>query len=72
MRYLVLALLLTGCAANGVPDGAVAWCGTFDYTGTFTKSETRGRALGLSDSELANKLTAEDVIRLATSMGCAA
>jgi hypothetical protein len=64
-------LLLTSCASQGVPAGAVAWCGSFDYTGTFTKSETAGRALGLSDSDLAARLTVADVIALAESMGCA-
>lgn len=73
MRILIIALLLTmtGCASQGVPAGAVAWCGSFDYTGTFTKSETAGRALGLSDSDLASRLTVDDVIALAESMGCA-
>lgn len=67
----VLALLLlTGCASNGVPDGAVAWCGQFDYTGTFTKSETGGKALGVSDGALVSRMTVEDVINLAEAMGC--
>jgi hypothetical protein len=72
MRILIAAVLLamTGCASQGVPAGAVAWCGSFDYTGTFTKSETAGRALGLSDSDLAARLTVADVIALAESMGC--
>jgi hypothetical protein len=73
MRTLIVVMLLamTGCASHGVPSGAVAWCGSFDYTGTFTKSETAGRALGLSDSDLAARLTVQDVIALAESMGCA-
>lgn len=66
----IAALVLTSCASQGVPAGSVAWCGAFDYTGTFTKSETQGRALGLSDSELASRLTIDDVIKLAESMGC--
>jgi hypothetical protein len=72
MRTLIVFMLLamTGCASQGVPSGAVAWCGSFDYTGTFTKSETDGRALGLSDSDLAARLTVQDVIALAESMGC--
>jgi len=72
MRLLIIVVLLamTSCASQGVPSGAVAWCGSFDYTGTFTKSETAGRALGLSDSDLAARLTVEDVIALAESMGC--
>jgi hypothetical protein len=72
MRVLIAVVLLvmTGCASQGVPAGAVAWCGSFDYTGTFTKSETAGRALGLSDSDLAARLTVEDVIALADSLGC--
>lgn len=73
MRLLIAVVLLamTSCASQGVPSGAVAWCGSFDYTGTFTKSETAGRALGLSDSDLAARLTVQDVIALAESMGCA-
>jgi hypothetical protein len=72
MRLLIAVVLLamTSCASQGVPSGSVAWCGSFDYTGTFTKSETNGRALGLSDSDLASRLTVEDVIALAESMGC--
>jgi hypothetical protein len=72
MRLLIVVILLamTGCASQCVPSGAVAWCGSFDYTGTFTKSETNGRALGMSDSELAARLTVDDVIALADSMGC--
>lgn len=72
MRTLILAclVLLTGCASQGVPRGAVAWCSSFDYTGTVTKSQTAGRALGLSDSDLAARLTVDDVIKLAESMGC--
>jgi len=73
MRLLIAVALLamTSCASQGVPSGAVAWCGSFDYTGTFTKSETQGRALGLSDSELASRLGVDDVIKLAEAMGCA-
>ncbi|MDP2128190.1 MAG: hypothetical protein Q8K97_12520 [Pseudohongiella sp.] len=68
---IMITLLLSACSTtNGVPKGAVAWCGSFEHSGTFIKSEAAGRALGLSDSELANKLTVEDVIALATSMGC--
>ena len=73
MRLLIAVVLLamTSCASQGVPAGSVAWCGAFDYTGTFTKSETQGRALGLSDSELASRLGVDDVIKLAEAMGCA-
>lgn len=67
---VLLALVLSSCASQGVPSGAVAWCGQFDYTGTFTKSETGGRALGLSDSTIVERMTIDDVIKLAESMGC--
>jgi hypothetical protein len=67
---VLLLLLLAGCQSAGVPSGAVAWCGSFDFTGTVTKTETKGRALGLSDSEIAKALTVEDVIALAVAMGC--
>tara|TARA_R100001594_G_C3835813_1_gene214528 strand:+ start:256 stop:483 length:228 start_codon:yes stop_codon:yes gene_type:complete len=68
---IILALLLSACSTtNGVPKGAVAWCGSFEHTGTFVKVATDGRALGLSDAELARKLTVDDVIALAASMGC--
>jgi hypothetical protein len=70
IMVLLSVLALTSCASSGVPSGAVAWCGSFDYTGTFTKSETNGRALGLSDGDLAARLTVADVIALAESMGC--
>jgi uncharacterized lipoprotein YmbA len=72
MRLLIIACLvmLTGCASGGFPQGAVAGCGEFSAIGTFTKTEARGKALWLSDSELAARLTVEDVIALADSMGC--
>lgn len=69
-KLVILALLLTGCASQGVPAGAAAWCGEFEYTGTWLKTETNGRAIGLSDGELAQRLTVEQVIALAESMGC--
>jgi hypothetical protein len=68
---LLFLLLLAGCQTGGIPSGAVAWCGSFDYTGTVTKTATSGKALGLSDSELAKNLSVEDVIALAVAMGCA-
>lgn len=70
ISLIVSILLMTSCASQGIPQGAVAWCGSFDYVGTVTKTETNGRALGLSDSELASRLTVDDVIKLAESMGC--
>ena len=70
LMIVAVMLTFTACASGGVPTGAVAWCGSFDYTGTFTKSESTGRALGLSDSELAKAMSVEDVIALAESMGC--
>lgn len=70
MRYLVLALLLTGCVANGAPSGSVAWCAQYEYTGTWLKAETDGRAIGLSDAALAERMTVEQVIALAEAMGC--
>jgi len=75
MKTIMLALfviMLSSCASQGIPDGSVAWCGSFEYTGTFTKSETQGRALGLSDSAVLERLTVEQVIALAESMGCGA
>lgn len=74
MRVFILiaaVMLLGACGStSGVPDGAVAWCGSFDYTGTFTKSQTGGRALGVSDSAVVERMTVEDVITLADAMGC--
>ena len=72
MRLLIIVMLLamTSCASNGFPQGAVAGCGEFAAIGTFTKTEARGKALWLSDSELAARLTVDDVIALAGSMGC--
>ena len=66
----IAALLLTSCASQGVPQGAVAWCGSFDYVGTVTKTETNGRALGLSDAASVARLSVDDVIKLAEAMGC--
>jgi hypothetical protein len=75
IKYWVVLIMLSlsaiGCTASpGAPKGAVAWCGGFDYTGTFTKSETSGKALGLSDSALVTKMSVEQVIQLAEAMGC--
>jgi hypothetical protein len=68
---IMLSLSAIGCSTSpGAPKGAVAWCGGFDYTGTFTKSETSGKALGLSDSALVTKMTVDQVIQLAEAMGC--
>jgi hypothetical protein len=68
---ILLSLSAIGCSTSpGAPKGAVAWCGGFDYTGTFTKSETSGKALGLSDSALVTKMTVDQVIQLAEAMGC--
>ena len=69
--FLTLGLFLVGCATNGVPSGSVAWCGQFEYTGTWLKTETEGRAIGLSDAALAERMTVEQVIALAEAMGCA-
>lgn len=71
MIAIAMLLLMTACSnTSGVPDGAVAWCGSFEYTGTFTKSETGGRALGVSDAQVAERMSVDDVIKLAESMGC--
>jgi hypothetical protein len=73
MRYLLLfvALMMTGCGAtNGIPKGAVAWCGQFQYTGTWLKTDNEGRALGVSDSAVLERMTVADVIALAEAMGC--
>ena len=72
--FLIALGLLASCSASmpEAPQGAVAWCGTFDYTGTWLKTESTGRALGLSDKGLAEALTVEQVIQLAEAMGCPA
>ena len=72
MRTLIIAclVLLAGCASQGVPRGSIAFCGSFEYTGTFTKSESSGRAIGLSDAAVVERMTVDDVIALATAMGC--
>ena len=72
MRLLIAVVLLamTSCASQGVPRGSIAFCGSFEYTGTFTKSESSGRAIGLSDAAVVERMTVDDVIALATAMGC--
>lgn len=77
LMTVIGVLALTGCAFGGpstempeAPEGATAWCGGFTYTGTFTKSEGGGQALGVSDSELVNGATIDDIIALADAMGC--
>lgn len=67
----LLVLLFTACGTtSGMPRGAVAGCGDFGYTGTFTKSQTSMRALWLSDSDALARLSVEDVVALAEAMGC--
>lgn len=63
---------LTGCAGAGsqLPRGAVAGCVDVEYTGTFTKSETSGRVLFLSESQAARLTTPQDAIDLANAFGC--
>lgn len=66
-------LSLTACTGTSLPEapkGAVAWCGNFDYTGTWLKTESSGSVLGLSDKDLADKLTVEDILTLTEQMGC--
>lgn len=68
---IAVVALLTACGStNGIPSGAVAYCGNFEYTGTFTKSETAGRALGVSNAASIERMSVDDVIKLAESMGC--
>jgi hypothetical protein len=73
-RILILqlaAVFLVGCGAtSGMPQGAIAGCGDFGYTGTFTKSQTSMRALWLSDADTLARLSVEDVIALAEALGC--
>lgn len=71
MLMLIPFLLIVSCTASqGVPRGAVAGCGDFGYIGTFTKSQTSMRALWLSDAAVAERMTVDDVIKLAEAMGC--
>jgi hypothetical protein len=72
MRLITIAclILLTSCASSGAPKGAVAGCGEFSAIGTFTKTEARGKALWLSDGDLAARLTVDDIIKLSESLGC--
>ena len=70
IMVLFSVLALTSCASNGFPQAAIAGCGEFSAIGTFTKTEARGKALWLSDGDLAARLTVADVIALAESMGC--
>jgi len=65
--------LLASCTGTKVPEapeGAVAWCGGFDYQGTWLKTESSGRAVGLSDKTIVDRLTVEDVIALTEAIGC--
>lgn len=76
MAAIALIVLMTGCvgAQQGeIPQGpgnATAWCGNFEYTGTFTKSEASGSALGVSDAQLIQGATIQDIIALAQELGC--
>ncbi|WP_237133794.1 hypothetical protein [Pseudohongiella sp. O18] len=72
--FIALIAMLTACTGTqSIPTGpgnATAWCGQFDYTGTFTKSEAAGRALGVSDAELIQGASIDQIIALAEAMGC--
>ena len=75
MRYILIAAMLALAACtntNGIPDGAVAWCGSFEYTGTWLKTDNEGRAIGVSDTAVVDRMTVDDVIALAEAMGCPA
>lgn len=58
-----------GCTR--LSDGRPIHKNIISYTGTWLKTETEGRAIGLSDAELAERMTVEQVIDLATALGCA-
>lgn len=70
ISVIATALFLTSCTSNGIPAGAVLWCGSFAFTGTMTKTETEGVAIGSSDPEIARAMTVESATELATAMGC--
>jgi len=70
VMLVLLCTLMASCSTSGAPRGSVAWCGHFDYTGTWTKSQTGGKALGVSDSAVVERMTVEDVIALADAIGC--
>lgn len=72
LLLIVVMLAAAGCATDmpNMPDGAAAWCGSIDYTGTWTKSESFARAIGVTDSELAASMTTEEIIQLAEALGC--
>jgi hypothetical protein len=68
---LLLSLVAVSCTStNGVPDGAVLWCGKFEYKGTWLKTETDGRAMGASDKVTAERLTVDQAVALAEALGC--
>ena len=78
VRIILLAgaVLVAGCA-SGVgtqmpepPSGAVVWCGAFAYTGTWIKAESSGRAMGVSNPDLVERITDEQAIALAEALGC--
>ena len=65
--------LLASCTSTKVPEapeGAVAWCGGFDYQGTWLKTESNARAIGITDGAIVDRLTVDDVITLAKAIGC--
>ena len=65
-----VALFAACSSARKLPDGVAAWCGSVEYTGTFTKSESNLRGVGLTSAEIAAALTPDQVIQLADAMGC--
>lgn len=66
--FLFAVLLMTSCAVGGgMPQGAVAGCGNFEYTGTWTKSHTDMRVLWLSEK---GAITVDEAIKLAEAVGC--
>lgn len=73
MLAMLFMASCAGTSATEIPAGptnATAWCGQFDFTGTLTKTETSGSALGVSDAAIIEGATIEQIIELAEAMGC--
>jgi hypothetical protein len=64
--FVVLALLVPACSSLSGDNmsNAAAWCADVEITGRWTSTDANGRYLGVSNAELLEKATMEDVLML--------
>ena len=66
LGFVVLVALLPACStlSGDNMSNAAAWCADVEITGRFTATDASGRYLGVSNAELLEKATMEDILML--------